>query len=205
MFGSTRSLLLRSGFLQLQLAVATLQLWCVAFSLWWFLLLQEHRLQSMGSVVVAFGEQLSCSSACGIFPYQGSNLCPLHWQMNSYSPHYEVSPKVFIFILPADIQQFQNFLFLFFEKRKISPLNYLCNFIGMRCPYFCGSMSRHTFLFHCLDTLFCFIDFSVFTPILFCVDTLYFTISLETRLRQFSNLFLLLQSWFDSYRSFKYI
>ena len=25
----------------------------------------------------------SCSAACGIFPDQGSNLCPLHWQVDS--------------------------------------------------------------------------------------------------------------------------
>ena len=37
-----------------------------------------------GSVVVADG--LSCSSACGIFPAQGSNLCPLRWQADSYQP-----------------------------------------------------------------------------------------------------------------------
>ena len=34
-----------------------------------------------GSVVVAHG--LSCSVACGIFPDQGSNPCPLHWQVDS--------------------------------------------------------------------------------------------------------------------------
>ena len=28
---------------------------------------------------------LSCSAACGIFPAQGSNLCPLHWQADSLS------------------------------------------------------------------------------------------------------------------------
>ena len=33
------------------------------------------------SVVVARG--LSCSAACGIFPDQGSNRCPLHWQADS--------------------------------------------------------------------------------------------------------------------------
>ena len=38
-------------------------------------------LQSAGSVVVAHG--LSCSMACGIFPDQGSNPCPLHWQTDS--------------------------------------------------------------------------------------------------------------------------
>ena len=39
------------------------------------------RLQSAGSVVVAHGP--SCSTACGIFPGQGSNPCPLHWQADS--------------------------------------------------------------------------------------------------------------------------
>ena len=40
-----------------------------------------HRPQSTGSVVVAY--RLSCSATCGIFPDQGSNLCPLHWQVDS--------------------------------------------------------------------------------------------------------------------------
>ena len=38
-------------------------------------------LQSSGSAVVAHG--LSCSVACGIFPDQGLNPCPLHWQVDS--------------------------------------------------------------------------------------------------------------------------
>ena len=38
-------------------------------------------LQSAGSVVVEHG--LSCSAARGIFPDQGSNPCPLHWQADS--------------------------------------------------------------------------------------------------------------------------
>ena len=40
-----------------------------------------HGLQSSGSVVVVHG--LSCSTACGIIPDQGLNLCPLHWQADS--------------------------------------------------------------------------------------------------------------------------
>ena len=44
-------------------------------------LVVARGLQSAGSVVVAHG--LSCSTACGIFPDQGSNLCPLHWQADS--------------------------------------------------------------------------------------------------------------------------
>ena len=42
------------------------------------------------SVVVAHG--LSCSAACGIFPDQGSNLCPLHWQADSQPLRHQGSP-----------------------------------------------------------------------------------------------------------------
>ena len=54
---------------------------CAGFSLQWFLLLWSMGSRHTGSVVVA--HQLSCSAACGIFPDQGSNLCPLHWQADS--------------------------------------------------------------------------------------------------------------------------
>ena len=47
-------------------------------------------LWSTGSVVVVHG--LSCSTAGGIFPDQGSNLCPLHWQADSYPLRYQGSP-----------------------------------------------------------------------------------------------------------------
>ena len=40
-------------------------------------------LQSAGSIVVAH-RLISCSSACGIFPDEGSNPCPLHWQADSF-------------------------------------------------------------------------------------------------------------------------
>ena len=45
-------------------------------------LVLEHRLSGgWASVVVA--HVLSCPAACGVFPDQGSNLCPLHWQANT--------------------------------------------------------------------------------------------------------------------------
>ena len=37
--------------------------------------------------------RLSCSTACGIFPDQGSNLCPLHWQADSEPLRHQGSPK----------------------------------------------------------------------------------------------------------------
>ena len=43
--------------------------------------LVEHRLLNAGSVVAV--PWLSCPLACGIFPGQGSNPCPLHWQADS--------------------------------------------------------------------------------------------------------------------------
>ena len=45
-------------------------------------LVAEHGLWGMwASVAGAF--RLSCPKAYGIFLDQGSNLCPLHWQVNS--------------------------------------------------------------------------------------------------------------------------
>ena len=85
---------------------------CVGFSLQWLLLLRStgsrckgcsscgtwasvvvvRGLQSIGSVVAAHG--LSCSTACGIFPDQGSNLCPLHWQEDSSPLRHQGSPGI---------------------------------------------------------------------------------------------------------------
>ena len=54
---------------------------CAGLSLSRPLLLRGTGSRRAGSVVVAHG--LSCSVACGIFPDQGSNPCPLHWQADS--------------------------------------------------------------------------------------------------------------------------
>ena len=36
---------------------------------------------------------LCCSLACRIFPHQGLNPCPMHWQLNSQSLDYQASPR----------------------------------------------------------------------------------------------------------------
>ena len=36
--------------------------------------------------------EVSCSAACGIFPDQGSNPCPLHWQADSSPLRHQGSP-----------------------------------------------------------------------------------------------------------------
>ena len=68
----------------------------------------EHRLWSTRALVVVV-QGLSSSMICEIFPDQGSNLCPLHWQADSYPLCHQGSPplpfSVFIlcFELPRDI------------------------------------------------------------------------------------------------------
>ena len=87
LFGCIGSSLLHAGFLQLWRAGATLHcsVWashCGVQALGvQASLVVACGLQSAGSVVVVHG--LSCSAACGIFPDQGSNSCPLHWQVDS--------------------------------------------------------------------------------------------------------------------------
>ena len=56
----------------------------------------EHRLQTRRPVIVAHGP--SCSAACGIFPDQGWNPCPPHWQADSQPLRHQGSPRVHSFI-----------------------------------------------------------------------------------------------------------
>ena len=63
------------------------------------LLLRSTGSRCAGSVVVAHGP--SCSAACGIFPGQGSNPCPLHWQADSQPLCHQGSPPTHVFYLSA--------------------------------------------------------------------------------------------------------
>ena len=60
------------------------------FSSRW-LLLWGTGSRRAGSVVAAHGP--SCSVACGVFPGQESNLCPLHWQVDSLPLNLQGSPR----------------------------------------------------------------------------------------------------------------
>ena len=64
---------------------------CVGLSLSRLLSLRSTGSRRAGSVVVAYGP--SCSAACGIFPDQGSNPCPLHWQADSQPLRHQGSPR----------------------------------------------------------------------------------------------------------------
>ena len=67
---------------------------CVGLSLSWPLLLRSTGSRREGSAIVAHGP--SCSAACGIFPDQGSNPCPLRWQADSQPLRHQGSPGPFL-------------------------------------------------------------------------------------------------------------
>ena len=69
---------------------------CAGLSLSRPLLLRSTGSRRAGSVVVA--HRPNCSVACGIFPDQGSNPCPLHWQADSQPLRHQGSPGHYLLI-----------------------------------------------------------------------------------------------------------
>ena len=74
---------------------------CAGLSLSRPLLLRSTGSRRAGSVIVAHGP--SCSAACGIFPDQGSNPCPLHWQADSQPLRHQGSPQ-YIFLMESNLR-----------------------------------------------------------------------------------------------------
>ena len=70
---------------------------CTGLSLLRPLLLRSTGSRRAGSVIVAHGP--SHSAACGIFPDQGSNPCPLHWQADSQPLRHQGSPCTIFYVL----------------------------------------------------------------------------------------------------------
>ena len=73
-------------------------------------LVAEHRLQTRR--LSSCGSRASCSAACGIFPDQGSNPCPLHWQAESQPLRHQGSP-VGRFLITVSISVLVIGLFIF--------------------------------------------------------------------------------------------
>ena len=69
--------------------------WCAGLSPSRPLLLRSTGSRRAGSVVVVHGP--SRSAACGIFPDQGLNPCPLHWQADSQPLRHQGSPGCLFF------------------------------------------------------------------------------------------------------------
>ena len=119
---------------------------CAGLSLSRPLLLRSTGSRRAGSVVVVHGP--SCSVACGIFPDQGSNPCPLHWQADSQPLRHQGSPEFYIFL-------FKNIFYLLFiltefqisrEVRRIVQRILVCPLVSLHifillhllylyCPY----------------------------------------------------------------------
>ena len=92
-YGCVGSSFLCEGFRQLRQAGASgghSSPRCAGLSLSRPLLLRSTGSRRAGSVVVAHGP--SRSAACGIFPDQDSNPCPLHWQADSQPLRHQGSP-----------------------------------------------------------------------------------------------------------------
>ena len=68
---------------------------CAGLSLSQPLLLRSTGSRRAGSAIVAHGP--SRSAACGIFPDQGSNPCPLNWQADSQPQRHQGSPQLLCF------------------------------------------------------------------------------------------------------------
>ena len=130
---------------------------CAGISLSQPLLLWSTGSRRAGSVVVAHGP--SCSAARGIFPDQGSNLCPLHWQADSQPLRHQGSPlswfltyvfkfkKIFyikidkIYFLVGSSRHFNIYIFITIVTIRIQtvrspPKLPVCyHFIVMPSPY----------------------------------------------------------------------
>ena len=119
-----KSLLLHMGFLQLGRARATRACstqdsQCGDFSCCgtqaldpWASGVAAPGLSGAGSTVVA--HRLSCSAAYGIFPGQGSNLCPLNQQVDSYPLDRQGSP----------VLCFLKFIYLCYSRLFINKNKY---------------------------------------------------------------------------------
>ena len=94
---------------------------CAGLSLSRPLLLQSTGSRRTDSVVVAHGP--SCSAACGIFPDQGSNPCPLHWQADCQPLRHQGSPPT-KFLRKIHCQRNDNpFLSTAFWPLKQTPIS----------------------------------------------------------------------------------
>ena len=115
---------------------------CAGLSLWRPLLLRSTGSRRAGSVVVAHGP--SCSVACGIFPDQGSNPCPLHWQADSQPLHHQGSPPMLFWVeknivfwttesfdnqLPVDSVTGNNFIIVFISLKISAAHTWLSKYL----------------------------------------------------------------------------
>ena len=154
-FGCAGSSLLCVGFLYLRPTGATVcwGAWvshCGGFSCCraqaigaWASVVVARGLKSAGSVVVA--HRLSCSAACGIFPDQGLNPCPLHWQSDSQPLRHPGRPLLCFLCLVTTLffSLYTTFFYAYkwmFSGVPFSFLAWFLNYIFL--GYFLSGCSR---------------------------------------------------------------
>ena len=123
---------------------------CAGLSLLQSLLLRSTSSRHAGSVVVAYGP--SCSVACGIFPDQGSNPCPLHRQADSQPLRHQGSPLLQILI---------SSMFLNLSALCVTPFN--CQVTGHSFAYYVYSACS------CILFWFFFVYFHPFSSLPTCL------------------------------------
>ena len=106
-------------------------LWCTGFSLLWLLLLHSTGSGHTGFSSCSMQTQqlwhmgFSCSMACEISRDQGSDPCPLHWQVNSYLLYYKESPVHFLMIATLTDVSWYFIVVLIFISLKITSFEHL--------------------------------------------------------------------------------
>ena len=97
------------------------------------LLLRSTGSRRAGSATVAHGP--SCSVACGIFPDQGSNPCPLHWQADSQPLRHQGSPVALFKRNTVTTCLFHLTMYLFFKHLywSIIALQWCVSFCFKQC------------------------------------------------------------------------
>ena len=96
-------------------------------------------LGSVDSVVVE--HRLSCSVACGIFPDQGLNPCPLHWHADAQPLDHQGSPFIPFLVPPRSAQELRSIK----EKRGLKPTKSCGVYSGIRfstAPTSCLAFQR---------------------------------------------------------------
>ena len=106
---------------------------CAGLSLSRPLLLRSTGSRRASSVIGAHGP--SCSTACGIFPDQGSNPCPLHWQADSQPLRHQGSPILGLLIFLNRCTQ-SPFPLRFFNSVRLYLIIYiLCKIFKFPSPW----------------------------------------------------------------------
>ena len=113
---------------------------CAGLSLSRPLLLRSTGSRCAGSVIVAHGP--SCSAACRIFPDQGSNPCPLHWQADSQPLPHQGSPHCLL--LTTMVLWQANLLVCFFISFGILLLLAILDETGVLPSYWASSFLPFT-------------------------------------------------------------